>query len=326
MKTRLTIAAQFPNSRIPPLPSHDSRSSLLVDRYNERYQVALQDAKFNRAQEIAVAARDIVAAKEPRWASLIKNRVFGDVTERARAAEGLQHCKAATVLETIRVYEQPIPSSIHLSLHRGILSMSSNIVGREDEDVWNQGRKALQQTTPRSAPVLSAPKADLYLALPILPKSSEPRGFYNDDFIQNFHETRLARLCEEGLISCPVADLSGSKRLDHKRLLCFPSAVIEVKHHEVKPSETQFCYCQAANASSSALAMLSMLSGYSPRSLSPQIVRPVVSFTFIGPEVKVWLTYVSSRKPKKGRVRCEYVGEIYLSRCFFHDCCLKLSR
>ena len=193
----------------------------------------------------------------------------------------------------------------------------SNIIGREDEDLWSQGRQALQRTTPRSAPLLSAPKADLYVALPILSKSSKPRGFYNDDCIQNFHETRLAQLCEKGLISCPIADLSGLKRLDLKHLLCFPSSVIEVKHHKVKPSEEKKCYYQAANASSSALAMLSTLSAHAYESLSPQIVRPVVSFTFIGPEAKVWITYTNSRKwvtyinskkQRYKRLRCEYVG------------------
>lgn len=189
---------------------------------------------------------------------------------------------------------------------------TSNIYGREDEDLWNQGRKALQRTTPRSAPILSAPKTDLYVALPILPKTSKPRGFYNDDFIQNFHETRLARLCEKGLISCPIADLSGLKRLDHKQLLCFPSAVIEVKHHKVKPSEERMCYCQAANASSSALAMLSKLSAYPHGSPSPQMVRPVVSFTFIGPQAKVWVTYINSREKKDGRLLCKYVSKHFL--------------
>ena len=193
----------------------------------------------------------------------------------------------------------------------------SNSLGREDEDLWNQSQKALQRTTPQSAPALTAPKADLYIALPILPKSSKPRGFYNDDFIQNFHETRLARLWENGLISCPIADLSASKRLNQKHLLCFPSAVIEVKHHEVKPKERETCYWQAANASSSALAMLSKLSAYSLRTLSPQIVRPVVSFTFIGPEAKVWVTYVSSRKQRGSRLLCKYVSEHFLLRCLF---------
>lgn len=185
----------------------------------------------------------------------------------------------------------------------------SDIFGREDEDLWSEGRKALQSTTPRSAPLLTAPKTDLYFALPILPKSSKPRGFYNDDCIQNFHETRLARLCEKGLISCPIADISGGKRLDQRHLLCFPSAVIEVKHHNVKSNDRTKCYCQAANASSSALAMLSKLSAYPYGSLSPQIVRPVVSFTFIGPEAKVWITYISSRKTKGRRLRCKYVSE-----------------
>lgn len=212
------------------------------------------------------------------------------------------------------------------------MAMLSNILGREDEDLWNQGRKALQQTTPPSAPTLSAPKADLYIALPVVSESCTPCGFYRDDFIQNFHETRLAKLYEKGLISCPIADLSRLKLLDERHLLCFPSAVVEVKHHKVTPSAREKCYCQAANASSSALSMLSTLSAYTHGSFSPQTVRPVVSFTFIGPEARVWITYISSRRQQdpinsrrqkdpinsrrqKGQLLlCEYVSE----RCLPH--------
>ena len=137
--------------------------------------------------------------------------------------------------------------------------------------------------------------------------SSEPRGFYKDDCIQNFHKTRLAQLHEKGLISCPTADLS--KQENHKNLLCFPSAVIELKHHDVKMKDTEYCYCQAANASSAAAAMLSQLSSYPRASISPLIVRPVVSFTFVGYRSKVWITYISSRKRERQRVVCNYVSD-----------------
>lgn len=105
--TQEVIKSKLPKSRIPPLARHETMSSKIVDKYNHRYQVALQDAKFALAQEIALAAENIVAAKEPRWISLIKNLLFGDLIEHARAAEGegQKHLTAAKVLETIRVYE-----------------------------------------------------------------------------------------------------------------------------------------------------------------------------------------------------------------------------
>lgn len=104
-KTQGVIKSEFSKSRIPALPQQ-TLSSKVVERYNHRYQLALQDAKFALAQDIALAARDIVAAKEPRWASLIKNLVFGNLVEHARVAEGegQKHFTAAKVLETIRVY------------------------------------------------------------------------------------------------------------------------------------------------------------------------------------------------------------------------------
>lgn len=120
--TQEAINTEFPNSRIPPLARHQTLSSRLVERHNDRYQVALQDDKFALAQEIALAARDIIAAKEHRWVSLIKNRLFGNLVGHARAAEGegQQHFKAAKVLETIRVYELSTQWSIHWSQYRPI--------------------------------------------------------------------------------------------------------------------------------------------------------------------------------------------------------------
>ena len=99
---------QFPKSRIPPLPHHHTLSPELCERYNDRYQTARQDDKFNLALKVAMAARDIVAPKETRWVSLIKNRLFGNLIGQARAAEGREYRKAAEVLEAIRVYEPSI--------------------------------------------------------------------------------------------------------------------------------------------------------------------------------------------------------------------------
>ena len=110
--TQEVIKTEFSKSRIPPLADHAKLSCKKVDRYNDRYQVALQDAKFAQAQEIAQAARDIVAAKEPRWVSLIEDILFGKLIRDARVAEGegQGHFTAAKVLETIRVYEPSIHS------------------------------------------------------------------------------------------------------------------------------------------------------------------------------------------------------------------------
>lgn len=195
--------------------------------------------------------------------------------------------------------------------------LQSDIFDREDNDLWNRAHVALRKTTPKSASDLSAPKVDLYVALPILSNSFEPRGFCKDDSIQNFNPTRLARLGEKGLISCPIASLSSRKPPGQKHLVCFPSAVIEAKHHDVTEKEKDMCYWQAANASSSAVAMLSKLAAYPKESFSVQIVRPVVSFTFIGPKVKVWITYISSKETQNEGEQpvSTYVSEHLLRHC-----------
>lgn len=53
------------------------------------------------------------------------------------------------------------------------------------------------------------------------------------------------------------------------------------------------CYCQAANATAAALTLHAQLLKKSfGDSLSP--VPPVIAFTTVGPNVKVWLAYQTS--------------------------------
>ena len=83
-------------------------------------------------------------------------------------------------------------------------------------------------------------------------------------------------------------------RSHEKSLVCFPCAVVEIKHHAVKEPEVQKCFCQAANGSSTSLALLRSLSRYSVHKGNFRNFRPVVSFTFIGYNVRVWVTYIES--------------------------------
>ena len=80
----------------------------------------------------------------------------------------------------------------------------------------------------------------------------------------------------------------------------FPFVIVEVKHKSVDDAEKRHCYCQAANAASSALATLCSLNQHNPRARYWQAgqhkILPIVSFTFIGYNVKVWLVYVSYYK------------------------------
>ena len=105
--TKKIVEDGFPNALIPPLAAHLSQSFQQVELHNDQFQVPLQDKKFTMAQEVAHAAEKIVAAKETRWAALIKNVLFSKLIKLARAAEGHTRLKAAQVLETIRVYAPP---------------------------------------------------------------------------------------------------------------------------------------------------------------------------------------------------------------------------
>lgn len=119
----------------------------------------------------------------------------------------------------------------------------------------------------------------------------------------------LAKLGEEGLICSPTVDLF--KKTSPKDLICFPMAVIEMKHHEVKPAAAQFCYCQAANAAATCLAMLNQLSSQNAEGDRRTEIKPVVSFTFVGNRVKLWLANISSQRIviQRGEKhqRCQYV-------------------
>lgn len=195
---------------------------------------------------------------------------------------------------------------------------------REDEDVWNQGRIALKKTTPEGAPELTTPKPDVYLALPINPRRQNPRGFHKDDYIQLFGEesSGLFEGHKKELISNPVVSVESMvhTKSTANHLVCFPSAVVEIKHHNVPQPQRERCYCQAANGAAAALSILHKLTIHSRSEAPHREIRPVVAFTFIGPESRVWIAFITKRAPSttKGGKRlkwkiCKYVSQILRS-------------
>ena len=173
---------------------------------------------------------------------------------------------------------------------------------------------ALRKTTPNDATPLSAAKADLYIALPIIKRASNLRGFHRDDPIQNFSEDNLTKLEEiknGNLISNPIIQLDRVEGIEPKYMVCFPSAVVEIKHHKVEKSKKTQCYCQAANASSTALSMLSrlyLLQYRETNGINLKELRPVVAFTFIGYKTKVWISFVSDCSITDDEISCKYVS------------------
>ena len=97
-----------------------------------------------------------------------------------------------------------------------------------------------------------------------------------------------------GLAAYPIdrpftAEKSQSIHNDH--LLCFPFAVIELKHQMVGQTREQQCYYQAANAASMALKLFEKLYSLADEQWSNYHIPPVVAFTCIGPKVRLWIAY-----------------------------------
>lgn len=107
------------------------------------------------------------------------------------------------------------------------------------------------------------------------------------------------------------------KQLSDEALLCFPWAIIEVKKPDAPPADIMECYCQAANGASSCLTMLEQLTKHNGTRHTSDSVKPIVVFTFVGPDVKLWLAYTTITEVGDSWVdpwQFEHVGDsiIYL--------------
>ncbi|MCJ1383186.1 hypothetical protein MMC17_006299 [Xylographa soralifera] len=160
---------------------------------------------------------------------------------------------------------------------------------------WNEAKKyaIFDPNIKRS----TSPKPDLTYAFPITKAdTSSLKGFERDECVENFSIEVLGELrSSKGLISSPVSALSSwtkNRNYDLKRsdLISFPWAVVEFKHSTVQKSPVQICYCQAANGASAALKFYESLSKIATGKINDHI-PPVVAFTCVGPNVKVWLAY-----------------------------------
>ncbi|KAF2658935.1 hypothetical protein K491DRAFT_713180 [Lophiostoma macrostomum CBS 122681] len=70
--------------------------------------------------------------------------------------------------------------------------------------------------------------------------------------------------------------------------LCFPWAVVEVKHAQVLMPAEEYCQCKLANATACAYDIRENLI----RSVDvPSEIPPMIGFTCVGPKLRLWLTY-----------------------------------
>ena len=74
-----------------------------MEFYEEKYQVTYHDARFNLARDISRSSKNIESAKEPRWSAIVKNELFGKLTQSARVAEGIKVFDAKGHVERVRM-------------------------------------------------------------------------------------------------------------------------------------------------------------------------------------------------------------------------------
>lgn len=129
---------------------------------------------------------------------------------------------------------------------------------------------------------------------------------YDEDlYYQKFSYKFLKELRDDKrdvLVSAPTTGLL-RKPMDEVKgpdLMCFPGAVIEFRHSEVQTESEEVCYCKAANAAAAALSIYESLFTSAGQSIDK--VPPVVTFTCIGSDLRVWLAYLDTVLGKVTRV------------------------
>ncbi|KAL8686436.1 MAG: hypothetical protein Q9218_007107, partial [Villophora microphyllina] len=146
---------------------------------------------------------------------------------------------------------------------------------------------------------LSEPKPDIWFAFPI---DQNKRDEIKRDKIK-YTDAELSfdvlKILEDEIqiVSCPFMTLTNysqkngntENRLIDDKLVCYPFVIVEVKKNI--QAESERCYCQAANGCSASLSMLEAVTKHCGPDHSPDDIQPVVAFTFVGPEAKIWLAF-----------------------------------
>ncbi|PGH09626.1 hypothetical protein AJ80_07655 [Polytolypa hystricis UAMH7299] len=147
------------------------------------------------------------------------------------------------------------------------------------------------------------PSPDFTYGFPILKDSKHgPSGFRDAKPVVSFSLDILGDLYSKGLASSPLGGVGKwandrTTPIRQNQLLCFPWAVVELHPEEVPQESTeQFSYCQAANG---ALVALKLYEDLYKRAIGHDgSIHPVVVFTCIGSEVRLWLAYSDSKDNK----------------------------
>jgi hypothetical protein len=179
---------------------------------------------------------------------------------------------------------------------------------RSEEDVYWTNHT--DRRTNAGSQSLTGPKPDLTYGLPIY-QSIEglPAGTTTMTDARNFSGATIRKLNNRPWeLKASLTNKIHQKiptELKDSDLMCFPWAVVEVKHSS---GRKDFCYRQAANASATALdVMIRLFTGPGDRILDD--MPPVIAFTCIGPEFRLWLMYWSEQDGLMTKVRTQWKDE-----------------
>lgn len=166
----------------------------------------------------------------------------------------------------------------------------TNLMKRHADVYWNEC----------SLGELTSPKPDLTYAFPIIdPTQAIATQHRSDRRVKSFSLPVLQSLQSPQKGSLRPSPSSNLRRMDPNKpgtggaaeLMCFPWAIVELKTTPWKADQTEFCYCQAANASAQALIMREELAKKAHDPSREALV--IFSFTCVGPNIRLWLTYRS---------------------------------
>ena len=191
-------------------------------------------------------------------------------------------------------------------------SLTDRLIYRGSNKTWEFGQELLRLHGQETETRLIAPNLDLFFSFHAYERGHSGGGPLNkDEYIQNFSLTNLNNLyaayrnhvekspnTKFGFYPSPYRSFYNYGL--HTDLTCFPWAVCEWRHQRAYGWEAEdFMYCQAANGAAVSLTINAGVgtAGYDEPLLSE--LRPVIAFTFAGPEARAWIAFISERKDSR---------------------------
>ncbi|KAF5967124.1 hypothetical protein FBULB1_11329 [Fusarium bulbicola] len=189
--------------------------------------------------------------------------------------------------------------------------------------IFNPKENRLGSAIPDRLNNESAPQPDFAFYFPIhRPPANPPMPLEPDQELAAFSLSALRELYVNGLRPSPFDPFQ--KNLKQKYLKCFPWLVIECKpkpgsNGSIRQKKEEV-YCQAVNGTGCAVR-LNEIAALHEMKLPDQVhIPPIPAVTTVGPEVKVWITYLTENSlayrydTKKEK---QITGKGYMMQCIW---------